>query len=109
MDRKPYTLRLDVDLFSALSLLSGVKGRSINDLITEAVSSYVSDASERVAHRLEATLNKLRAISVKDNDFEDAIERVAEGEARHKDPLEGEIVSLDAPLEDQLKTLLADG
>ena len=109
MDRKPLTLRLDEDLYDALSALSGAVRRSRNALICEAVTRYVATESETVAQDLESTLAKLKSYRTTDPGFDRAIEAFAEAEGAVEDPLEGEPHLEDAPIRSRLRSLLSDG
>ena len=89
MDRKALTVRINPKLYKALSTLSGVVHRSMNDLVTEAVSRFVVSESKAAADDLERTLTNLRAYTEQDPGFDDAIARFAEAESTIEDPLEG--------------------
>ena len=90
MERKTLTVRFNPALYQKLSTLSGVVHRSMNDLVTEAVSEFIVSESRQVSRDLENTLTKLRAFTEQDPDFERSIERFAEAETSHEDPVEGE-------------------
>ena len=108
MERKPFTLRLDEPLYKALSLLSEVVHRSMNDIITEAVSKHVKAQSETVALDMEETLAKLRAYRMDDPHFEDGWSVFAEAEAAHADPLEDALVIEEGSVQGKLRTLLSN-
>lgn len=108
MERKAFTLRLDEKLYSALSVLSGVVHRSMNELIGEAVSKYVKQESEAAAVDLEETLEKLRAYQAKDPEHKDAWAAFAKAEAEYADPLEGEVFIEEGSVQGQIRTLLKD-
>jgi predicted DNA-binding protein len=74
---------------SALENLSKVEGRPINQLLNEAIKSYLSRRG-RKERSFEANLAKLRAYRMRDPGFQKAIAAFAKAEASLKDPLEGE-------------------
>ena len=109
MERRPFTFRLEEDLYDALSSLSSVTKRSMNQLITEAVAVYVKRTSREVERDLERTLERLRQYSTKDPDFEQAIASFAEAEATLDDPLEGRPIDRPRTAQSEIDELLADG
>lgn len=109
MKRKTLTLRLPPKLYNALSTLSEVAHRSMNDLISEAVLKFVAAKSEDHARDLEKTLERLRAYTEADPDFEKAIAEFAEAEVKYGDPLEGEPREDKGPVRTQVEALLTDG
>lgn len=106
MERKPFTLRLNPELYEALSSLSSVAHRSMNDLASEAVSNFVVAESRVVARDLEQTLSRLRKYTGRDPDFERAIEAFAEAEIRHDDPAEGTPVTAGSEVRKEVQALL---
>ncbi len=90
MNRKTFTLRLNPELYEALSALSDIAHRSMNDLAAEAVSKFVSQTSELRARELEKTVSRLRSYAKFDPDLKKAIDRFALAEAGNEDPLEGD-------------------
>jgi predicted transcriptional regulator len=95
MSRIPFTLRIDAEERGALESLSKVEGRPINQLVNEAIKSYLSRPG-RNERSLEASLKGLKAYRKRDPGFERAISAFVEAEASVEDPLEGE------PIEGQL-------
>ncbi|MGA2644744.1 MAG: hypothetical protein ABSF15_08520 [Candidatus Sulfotelmatobacter sp.] len=89
MARTPFTLRIDAKERVALVNLSKVEGRPINQLVNEAIKSYLIHQG-RKERGLEANLAGLRAYRKKDPGFKRAIAAFVEAEASLKDPLEGE-------------------
>ena|SRR6267154_314212 len=89
MPRIAFTLRIDPEERAALKNLSKVEGRPINQLLNEAIKSYLSRRG-RKEHNLEANLAALREYRKKDPGFQRAIDAFVEAEAVIKDPLEGE-------------------
>jgi hypothetical protein len=96
-------------LYNALSTLSGVAHRSMNDLISEAVLKFVAAESKVHARDLEKTLENLRTYVDNDPDFEKAIAEFADAEVANVDPLEGQAYEVEAPVRTQVEALLTDG
>lgn len=94
MARTALTLRLDAPERDALKSLSKVEGRPINQLLIEAIRSYLGQKGRR-EHTLEANLTTLREYRRKDPGFKRAIAAFVEAEASQKDPLEGKPVESD--------------
>jgi len=109
MERRPFTFRLEDELYSALSALSSITKRSMNQLVTEAVAIYVKRTSREVERDLEKTLEQLRQYSSKDPDFEQAIAAFAEAEATLGDPLEGRPIDRPQTAQSEIDELLANG
>ena len=107
MERKVLTVRISSDLHEALSVLGSIEQRSMNDLVTSALSEFVVSEARSVSQGLENTLEQLRAYTRQDPDFEQAITQLAKTEASLDDPLEGEVVEVKpgASLRDQLHSL----
>jgi hypothetical protein len=89
MARIPFTLRIDAEERVALKNLSRVEGRPINQLLNEAIKSYLSRRS-RKERSLEANLAGLRAYRKQDPGFQRASAAFVEAEVSLEDPLEGE-------------------
>jgi hypothetical protein len=87
--RIPFTLRIDAEESVALKALSKVEGRPVNQLLNEAIKSYLSQRT-RKERSLEANLADLRAYRKRDPGFRRAIAEYVEAEASIEDPLEGE-------------------
>ena len=94
MARTALTLRLEAPERDALRSLSKVEGRPINQLLIEAIRSYLGQKG-RKERTLEANLKALREYRRKDPGFRRAIAAFVEAEASQKDPLEGEPVDSD--------------
>jgi predicted transcriptional regulator len=86
-----FTLRIDSEERAALENLSKVEGRTMNQLLHEAVKGYLSQKGRREAG-LEANLAALRAYRKRDPGFENAIAAFVEAEATLEDPLEGTVI-----------------
>lgn len=91
MARTALTLRIEAPEHDALRSLSKVEGRPINQLLIEAIRSYLGQKG-RKERTLEANLKTLREYRRKDAGFGHAIATFVEAEASQKDPLEGEPV-----------------
>ncbi|HEY6352483.1 MAG TPA: hypothetical protein VI636_24050 [Candidatus Angelobacter sp.] len=91
MARNPFTLRIDSKERSALESLSKIEGRPINQLINEAIKSYLQRRGQK-ERSLDINLARLRAYRKKDPKFQHAIAAFVEAEASLQDPLEGEPV-----------------
>jgi hypothetical protein len=91
MARVPFTLRIDSEERAALESLSKIEGRPVNQLLNEAVKTYLSRRGPKELS-LEATLGRLRAYRNRDSGFKGAIAAFVEAEATLDDPLEGELV-----------------
>lgn len=98
MARVPFTLRIEAAERAALRNLSKIEGRPINQLLNEAIRSYLRRRGIR-ERDLETQLAALRAYRKKDPGFKHAIEAFVEGEVSQRDPLEGELIEdLDEPV-----------
>jgi len=91
MARVPFTLRIDAEERAALKHLSKIEGRPINQLLNDAIKSYLSRRG-RKERTLEANLAALRAYRKKDPGFKHAIAAFVDAEVTLDDPLEGEPV-----------------
>ncbi len=89
MARSPFTLRIDAKERVALVSLSKVEGRPINQLVNEAIKSYLIRRG-RKERGLEANLADLREYRKQDPGFRRAIAAFVEAEASFEDPLEGQ-------------------
>lgn len=91
MARVPFTLRIDAQERAALESLSKIEGRPVNQLLNEAVKSFLSRRGPKEL-TLETTLAQLRAYRERDPGFQRAIAAFVESEATLDDPLEGELI-----------------
>ena len=89
MARTAFTLRIDAEERAALKILSKLERRPINQLLNEAIKSYLSRKGHN-ERSLAADLQRLDAYRKKDPKFRRAIKKFAEAEATVKDPLEGQ-------------------
>lgn len=92
MAQIPLTLRIDSEERTALENLSQVEGRPVDQLINEAIKSYLGRQGQKKLS-LETTAAKLREYRMRDPEFQHAIDDFVEAEAGLKDPLEGEPVN----------------
>lgn len=91
MARVLFSLRIDSEERTALESLSKIEGRPINQLLNEAIKSYLSRRGQK-ERSLEGQLEALRAYRTRDPGLQRAIAAFVEAEASVEDPLEGEIV-----------------
>jgi predicted transcriptional regulator len=89
MARVAFTLRIDAEERAALENLSKVERRPVNQLLNEAVKTFLLRRSPR-EQSLEASLEQLRAYRLRDPQFRQARNAFVEAEATESDPLEGE-------------------
>jgi predicted transcriptional regulator len=90
MARTAFTLRLESDERIALESLSKIEGRPINQILNDAIKSYLSRRGEK-ERLLQASLERLREYRQRDPNFEQAIDAFVEAEMTIKDPLEGTV------------------
>jgi predicted transcriptional regulator len=92
MDRVAFTLRIDAEERAALEILSKVEGRPVNQLLNEAIKTFLSRRG-RKERSLEASLAGLKAYRKRDPRFKRAIAAFVDAEASlaasQDDPLEG--------------------
>src|SRR3954453_15036753 len=84
-----FTLRIEAGERAALESLSKVEGRPVDQLVNEAIKSYLSSRSQEEPS-LEANLEALRQYRKQDPGFERALDEFVQAEATIDDPLEGE-------------------
>src|SRR5256885_16264334 len=89
MARITFTLSIDEEERAALENLSKVEGRPMDQLVNEAIKSYLSQQGQG-ERSLEANLARLQEYRMKDPGFQRAIDAFAEAEVSLEDPLEGE-------------------
>jgi hypothetical protein len=87
--RVPFTLRMNAKESVALKTLSKIEGRPVNQVLNEAIKSYLGRRS-RKERSLEANLAALRAYRKKDAGSQQAMAAFVDAEASLDDPLEGE-------------------
>ena len=92
MDRVPFTLRIGAEERAALEILSKVEGRPINQLLNEAIKSFLGRRGPK-ERSLEASLAGLKAYRKRDPGFTRAIKAFVDAEASlelsQQDPVEG--------------------
>jgi hypothetical protein len=91
MARVPFTLRIDAEERTALEHLSKLEGRPVNQLLNEAIKSYLSRQSPKEAS-LGANLEALQKYRKRDPGFQRALAAFVDAEGRLEDPLEGKPV-----------------
>ena len=92
MARVPFTLRIETEERAALENLSKIEGRPVNQLLNEAIKSFLGRRGPK-ERGLEANLVQLRAYRKRDPKFQRAIAAFVESEASLDDPVEGQNVS----------------
>lgn len=95
MPRVAFTLRINAEERAALENLSKIERRPVNQLLNEAVRSFLLRRRPK-ERSLEVSLERLRAYRRRDPQFRQAREALIEAEAGINDPLEGD------PIEGQL-------
>jgi hypothetical protein len=88
MPRIPFTLRIDKEERDALEVLSALVGRPVNQIVIDAVKSYLLKQTPNEVS-MEARLERLRAYRRRDPEFREAIAQFVEAEVTVADPLEG--------------------
>jgi hypothetical protein len=91
MARVPFTLRIDAEARAALENLSKIEGRPMNQLLNEAIKTFLSRRGPK-ERSLETTLARLRAYRENDPELQRATAAFVESEATLDDPLEGEVI-----------------
>jgi hypothetical protein len=91
MARVPFTLRIDVEERAALENLSKIEGRPVNQLLNDAIKSFLSRRGPK-ERSLETTIARLRAYRERDPGFQSAIAAFVVSEATLDDPLKGELI-----------------
>jgi predicted transcriptional regulator len=91
MARVAFTLRIDAEERDALESLSRIERRPVNQLLNEAVRSFLLRRGPK-ERSLEASVERLRAYRERDPQFRQARKAFVEAEASVEDPVEGEPV-----------------
>jgi hypothetical protein len=91
MARVPFTLRIDAQERAALENLSEIEGRPVNQLLNEAIKSFLSRRGPKELS-LETTLARLRAYRERDPGFQRTLDAFVKSEETLDDPLEGELI-----------------
>ncbi len=92
MARVPFTLRIETEERAALENLSKIEGRPVNQLLNEAIKSFLGRRGPK-ERGLAVNLAQLRAYRKRDPKFQRAIAAFVESEASFDDPVEGQVVS----------------
>ena len=107
MEKVATTFRLDPVVKEGLSMLSTLLGRSLNNLVDEAIRDFVARRTMEVENDLEASLEDLRAYRKSDPDFEQAIAGFVDAEMTVKnDPAEGRVIKQTGPAETEMLKIL---
>jgi hypothetical protein len=91
MARIPFTLRIDSAERAALESLSKIEKRPINQLLNEAIKSYLGRQGQK-ERSLESNLAALKDYRKRDPGFRRAIAQFVEAEATFDDSVEGKPV-----------------
>ena len=91
MARVAFTLRIDTEERDALESLSRIERRPVNQLLNEAVRSFLLRRRPK-ERSLEASVERLRAYRERDPQFRQARKAFVEAEASVEDTLEGQPV-----------------
>jgi predicted transcriptional regulator len=91
MARVTFTLRIDTEERAALEDLSRIERRPVNQLLNEAVRSFLLRRRPK-ERSLKASLEQLRAYRKRDPQFRQAGKAFIDAEASADDPLEGESI-----------------
>lgn len=91
MARVPFTLRIETEERVALENLSKIEGRPVNQLLNDAIKSFLSRRGPK-ERSLETTIARLRAYRERDPGFQSAIAAFVVSEATLDDPLKGELI-----------------
>ncbi len=91
MARVAFTLRIDAEEREALESLSRIERRPVNQLLNEAVRSFLLRRRPK-ERSLEASVERLRVYRERDPQFRQARKAFVEAEASVEDPLEGQPV-----------------
>ncbi len=109
MVRVPFTLRIDREERVALEDLSKIVGRPINQLLNDAIKSYLLRQHPR-ERGLETNLARLSAYRQQDPGFKRAIAQFVNAEVSNADPVEGEPfeghVEVKGPVQSRIRELL---
>ena len=89
MTRIPLTLKIEAEERVALENLSKTEGRSVNELLREAIRHYLN---RRNPNSLEEPMLGLRAYRKQNPGFKKAIDEFVDAEAGFEDPLENELM-----------------
>lgn len=89
MARVAFTLRIDAEERAALESLSRIERRPVNQLLNEAVKSFLLRRRPK-ERSLETTLERLRAYRERDPKYRRARKAFIDAEASLGDPAEGE-------------------
>jgi len=106
MEYKSFKLNLDTELYDTLKSLGLASGIRMDQLIINAVSTYVKQEYKALKPNLESKLQRISQYATNDPKFEDAIVAFAEAETKYKDPVEGTIVKPVSETQTEIRGLL---
>ena len=106
--RKATTFRLEPRLQKGLALLGEVRRVPVNRLVNEAVGEYLETRSASVEAELEETLRRIKAYRDADPNFESAIAKFADAEAKlgTEDAIEGRTTRAKGPTQRLVRELI---
>lgn len=107
MERKSLTLRLNQEIYRALSSLSKVAHKSMNQMVTDAISRFIIEESRQVENDLEKQLAQIREYIRKDPDFNKAINAFADAELQCDDPAEGKVIKTSNENQSAIREILS--
>lgn len=106
MSRTVFTLRIDAEERVALEKLSRTEGRPMNQLLNDAIKSYLRQRV-RKERSLEANFAGLRAYRKQYPRFDKAIDEFVEAEASLEDPLQGDLeLKAAGPVQRKIRNIL---
>lgn len=106
MSRSVLTLRADDHTVAALRNLSRVVGRPVNQIVVEAVETYLDRRTREVEADLEAQIRALRAYRDRDTGYDLAIAEFADAECVREDPIDGALAAPAGPVSREIRDLL---
>jgi Ribbon-helix-helix protein, copG family len=89
MKRSTATLRINPEQLKALENISEIEGLTVNELLREAVKTYLN---RRDRNSFEGTVSALRAYRKQNPGFKGAIDEFVDAEVGVEDPLECELI-----------------
>ena len=86
---RAFKARFDPELYEELQTVAELTRCSINQFVNNAVRAHLKQTRGALVGEYEQVLERLRAYSLRDPDFEHAIDAVVEAEVSIDDPVEG--------------------
>lgn len=106
MEHKPFRLNMDAELYDTLKALSLAVDLSMDQLVINAVSTYVKQKCKAPKRDLEKRLLRISQYATNDPKFEDAIAAFADAETKYEDPVEGTMVKSVNDAQTEIRGLL---